>query len=228
MQGHPVDVVVPLDHQPCPPDLGMTLDDRCDLCRIDEQALDLGGLIGAAEPATQAPVGTAARALSRQDRRQIAGREAVLGEDRLVRLGELGLRDLLTETLDRATPGARSEITTLLANPRIASSPTLTAATIGELSRAETVDLAAALRTTSIVTAPQAGTGLVRLDEAGVADNLATIERIAADPEWRNLDREVSVAPAAELSTIRERFTTAPAPTPGRISGGGRTPGPTS
>ena len=159
---------------------------------------------------------------------RLAGRESVLDEERLGRLEALGLRDLLTRTLDRATPGARSEITNLLASPRIASSPTLTAATIGELSRAETVDLAAALRTTSIVTAPQAGTGLMRLDEAGVADNRATIERIAADPEWRTLDREVSVAPVAELTTISERFVNAPVPPPRRTRGGGRRPGPIS
>lgn len=159
---------------------------------------------------------------------RLAGRETVLDEARLNRLEALGLRDLLTSTLERATPGARSEITSLLANPRIAASPTLTAATIGELSRADTVDLAAALRTTSIVTAPRAGTGLVRLDEAGVEENLVAIERIATDPEWRDLDREVSVASTADLSTIRERLISAPVPTPRRPTGGGRTPGPIS
>ena len=97
-----------------------------------------------------------------------------------------------------------------------------------ELAVADTVDLAAALRTTSLVTAPQAGTGLVRLDSAGVAEDRAAIERIAADPDWRTLDREVRVAPAAELSTIRERLVSAPVPTPRRPRGGGRTRRPNS
>lgn len=144
---------------------------------------------------------------------RLSGQERELTPDRLNRLGELGLRGLLDRTLERATPGARTEIVNLLATPRIAESPALTAATLGELSRAETMDLAAALRTTSLVTAPDAGTGLVRLDAAGVADSPQAIERIVADPEWRTLDRQVRVAPTAELATITERLVSTPTPT---------------
>lgn len=141
---------------------------------------------------------------------RLAGREAELSESRLSRLESLGLRSLLDATLERATPAARTEITSLLASPRVADSPTLTAATLGELSRTGSgsgaVDLAAALRASAAVTAPEAGRGLARLDEAGVADSPAAIERIASDPEWRTLDREVRVAPRSELPTIRERL----------------------
>jgi hypothetical protein len=141
---------------------------------------------------------------------RLAGREAELSESRLSRLEALGLRPLLDATLERATPAARTEITSLLASPRVAASPALTAATLGELSRAVpgsgAVDLAAALRASAAVTAPDAGTGLTRLDEAGVADSPAAIERIANDPEWRTLDREVRVASRSELPTIRERL----------------------
>ncbi|HEX9108260.1 MAG TPA: hypothetical protein VF832_13550, partial [Longimicrobiales bacterium] len=144
---------------------------------------------------------------------RLAGREQTLGDNQLNRIGNLGLRDMLDRTLARATPGARSEIVNLLATPRIAESPALTAATLGELSRADTVDLATALRTTSAVTAPQAGTGLVRLD-ATAADTQQVVEKIAANPDWRTLDREVRLAPTSELGSIREKLVSAPAPTP--------------
>lgn len=162
---------------------------------------------------------------------RLAGREVVLGDDRLSRLDALGLRDVLDRTLERATPGARTEINNLLASPRISASPALTAAALGELSRAETLDLSAALRATSLVTAPEAGTGLTRLDEAGVAENPALIERIVADLEWRRLDREVRVAPVAEIPAIGERILSGPVPTPGptpRRSRGSRTRSPNS
>lgn len=141
--------------------------------------------------------GTAAR---------LAGGERVLGEDRLERLDELGVRGLLDETLERATPGAVTEITNLLESPRIAESPALTATVLGELSRAETVDVSAALRTTSAVTAPDAGTGLARLDETDVADSPEAIGRVATDPEWRELDRELRLASAEGLTRVTERL----------------------
>jgi hypothetical protein len=155
--------------------------------------------------------------------RRLAGREAVLSTTRLSGLEALGLRGLLDATLERATPAARTEITSLLASPRIAESPTLTAATLGELSRAGTVDLAAALRTASAVTAPEAGTGLTRLDAAGVADSPAAIGRIASDPQWRALDREVRLASTDALPTITERLITGTTPTRGGTTprGGG-------
>jgi hypothetical protein len=146
---------------------------------------------------------------------RLAGLERAIAPDRLTRIGAIGLRPLLDATLERATPAARAEIVNLLENPRIAESPTLTAATLGELSRAETVDLAAALRTESVVTAPTAGAGLVRLDATRVAESPEAIERIASDPEWATLDREISVVPSDRLGTITDRLLVAqPAPTP--------------
>lgn len=137
---------------------------------------------------------------------RLAGREREISESRLEELERLGLRTVLDSTLERATLSARAEINNLLAAPRLASSPALTAATLGELSRAETVDLATTLRTASELTAPEAGSGLERLDEAGLAENPDAIERIVANPEWRTLDREIRVAPSETLPTITERL----------------------
>ena len=54
----------------------MALGDLGDLLGMHEHALDLGGLVGAAEPALDAHVGAPARARARQHRRQVAGGEA--------------------------------------------------------------------------------------------------------------------------------------------------------
>jgi hypothetical protein len=137
---------------------------------------------------------------------RLAGRDVVLGDDRLARLHALGLRELLDTTLERATPSARSEITSLLASGRVAESPALTAAALGEFARAEKVDMATVLKTASVVTAPEAGAGLARLDAAGVAKSAAAMERISSDPEWRLLDREARVATAGALVSITERL----------------------
>lgn len=137
---------------------------------------------------------------------RLAGRERELDEERLGRLDSLGLRPLLDATLERATPAARTEITSLLASSRLRESPALTAATLGELSRSERVDMAAALRTASSVTAPEAGEGLTRLDRAGVGESREALERIASDPEWRALDREVRVVSRTSLTGISERL----------------------
>lgn len=125
---------------------------------------------------------------------RIAGREAVLSDALRTRIAELGLGTRLDAVLERATPGARSEITNLLSSSRIASSPTLTAATLGELSRAETLDQAAALRAESTLTEDNAGRGLMRLDNTEAARDPQALERLAADSDWRAVDREAAVA----------------------------------
>jgi hypothetical protein len=142
---------------------------------------------------------------------RLAGREVVFTPGRLDALATLGLRDRLEATLERATPAARTEITSLLESPRIAASPALTAAAIGELTRTETIDLAAALRTTSLVTAPETGTGLERLDPA-LAESPEAIDRIVNEPEWRELDRVVLAAPTETLPTLTERLVTGSEP----------------
>src|SRR5579859_1069999 len=63
-QGHTVAAAVVLDDQAGADDLAMAPDDVGDLARVDEHALDLGRLVGAAEPALEAAVGAAARAVA--------------------------------------------------------------------------------------------------------------------------------------------------------------------
>lgn len=138
---------------------------------------------------------------------RLAGRERLLGDTLLGRIRDLGLAPRLDAVLARATPVARAEITNLLASPRIAESPTLTAVTLGELARAETLDQGAVLRAESVLTESGTGSGLTRLDETEAAGNPQALERIAANPEWRTIDREAAVAPQPTLSVIGTRLT---------------------
>ena len=57
------------------PSAGMALGDLGDLLGMHEHALDLGRLVGAAEPALDAHVGAPARARAGQHGRQVAGRQ---------------------------------------------------------------------------------------------------------------------------------------------------------
>jgi hypothetical protein len=119
---------------------------------------------------------------------------------------------------ERATPAARLEVENLLASPRFADSPTLTAAAIGELSRAETLDRASALRTAAELTDSRVCAGLTRIDSTtDVATNTAALTAIAASPEWRELDAATAAAPAASVATIAADRTGATL-TPTRVS----------
>lgn len=135
---------------------------------------------------------------------RLAGREASLTDARLREFERLGLREVVDRTLERATPGARTEIEHLLSSSRLADSRALTAAALGELSRAERLDLATVLKTESAVTSPEAGRGLARLDEEGLTEEPARIARILNDREWRVLDREARIAERGNLSELRD------------------------
>lgn len=155
---------------------------------------------------------------------RLAGREGEITDGLRQRLERLGLRARLDAVLERATPAARGEIAGLLSSPRLSDSPALTAAALGDLGRAERVDLAAVVRTASAVTAPEAGSGLARLSEGGASENPSALERIASEPEWRAIDRVVRVAPRDELAGIGERIAAGRPLAELRVSGAGRRP----
>jgi hypothetical protein len=134
--------------------------------------------------------------------RRIAGRERSFSPAFSDRIAALGLSDRLNTSLERATPAARNEITNLLASERFTASPTLTAAAIGEFERAETLDQAAALRTVSVMTAPQTGSGLTRLDATEVAADPQVLANIAARSDWQRIDRDARVAPRTGVVDI--------------------------
>lgn len=134
------------------------------------------------------------------------------------RIDSLGLRDRLDTVFERATPAARLEVENLLASPRFADSPTMTAAALGELSRAVTLDRASTLRTAAELTDTRVGAGLTRIDSStDIATNSAALTAIASMPEWRALDTATAAAPAANVATIAAARTGASL-TPTRVS----------
>jgi hypothetical protein len=123
------------------------------------------------------------------------------------RLTNLGLAENLDRVLGNASPAAALEVTRLLASPRFADSPALTAATLGELAaRAEpagSLDSATAVAVSSALTATGAGDGLARLEASRSAPlDAGALVRLAAGTEWRAVDAELKAAPKEALPGI--------------------------
>ena len=131
------------------------------------------------------------------------------------RVQTLGLQGALDRVLASATPAAAPRVLGLLAAPRVASSATLTAATLGALSAriasseggASALDQAAVLGVASDLATSGAGNGLQRLEaSAGAAPDAATLRNIAANDAWRRLDASAAAAPAANVASLAERL----------------------
>jgi len=124
------------------------------------------------------------------------------------RIERLGLGGQFGNVLERATPAARIEISNLLASPRFEASPTLTAAAIGELTRADTLDQAAAIKAAAAVSGDKVGAGLTRIDAStDVATTPAALVAIVNNADWKKLDSTVAAAPVAELPSVASSLT---------------------
>jgi hypothetical protein len=120
------------------------------------------------------------------------------------RLTALGLDIASNRVFERATPRAALEVQSLLASPRFAESPSLTAAALGELGRAETLDQAAVLRVAADLSAPGVGDGLIRLERArpDTVPSTAALTAIADGGDWRSADSAAAKVRTAELSRM--------------------------
>jgi hypothetical protein len=174
--------------------------------------------INLAQPAS--PIDNEWQRLARLDtlwfvrRRNLAYREDAVGSaQRLVgrevfneilnsRVEALGLKPKLDEALARATPAARGEIAHVLSSSRFLESPGMLAASIGELSRKETLDQTSALNVVADLTARDAGAGFARLEAAGLIDSKDSIAAIADNADWSAVDREAKRAPVDALNRI--------------------------
>jgi len=148
--------------------------------------------------------------LARQDdltglRRWLAGGTERDEEETRSRVDALGLGTDLDSVLERATPRARLEITSLLSAPRLRASPALTAVAIGELKRLDQVDQAGTLRASSAISAPDAGTGLARLERSvSELGESATLRGLVDTPAWRSLDDQARVVDRRSLSALTD------------------------
>jgi hypothetical protein len=134
-------------------------------------------------------------------------------EDGLLRrLDDNGLRPTFDTLLGRASTAGAAELTGLLASRRFTESPALTAAALGDLARAATLDRATVLAVSAKLAQPGVGEGIVKLEksEASVLNTPEALKRIATDADWRVTDgkaraADVSSAPglAAGLAGVR-------------------------
>jgi hypothetical protein len=114
------------------------------------------------------------------------------------RIEGIGLRPQLDGLLTRASTRGAAEVTNLLASPRIANSPALTAAAIGELERSATLDRASVLAVSARLSANGVGDGLTRLErsEGELLRQPDTLARIRSNADWLATDT------AARTSTL--------------------------
>ena len=151
----------------------------------------------------------------------IAGRdERVVERNLRERVASLGLNTSLAAVLAASTPQAASRVMNLLASPRIAASPTLTAATLGALTarsgqnsdktQKASLDHATVLGVASDLA--RAGDGLARIERsAGTRLTPAALKTMATGDAWRRLDSDAAAATDAQLPVLAE--TVAPHPT---------------
>jgi hypothetical protein len=153
---------------------------------------------------------------------RFAGRDVAL-EDRLRRrLDTTGLLPQFDALVERAAPDVAAEAGALLASPRIAASPALTAAALGELTRVRQLDRASVLAASARLTAPGVGDGLVRLErsQSELLSSPEALAKIAGTSDWRETDvaaRAASDTAVPELAAAlvgRPAVTKAPVPAP--------------
>jgi hypothetical protein len=135
---------------------------------------------------------------------RFAGSDVVMTERTVQRLDAAGLRSQFDEIVGRAGPGAAPEVSTLLNNPRIAASPVLTAAVLGDLTRAPQLDRASVLAVAARVTQPGVGEGLVRLErsQGELLRSPDALSKIAAAADWRTTDDAARSATEATVPNL--------------------------
>jgi hypothetical protein len=131
----------------------------------------------------------------------------------LSHLTSLGLAQNFRDVLKNATPAAASTITSLLSSKKYAESPTLIAAAIGSLNSAlkadvndQVLDQVRVLRVASQLNAPGTGDGLRRVEQAVGADKVSneSLQKIAADEDWKKVDAAAAVATKTEIIRIAD------------------------
>jgi hypothetical protein len=165
---------------------------------------------------------------------RFAGRDVALDDRVRRRLDTTGLLPQFDALVERATPEVAAEASALLETPRIAASPALTAAALGELTRMRQLDRASVLAASARLTAPGVGDGLVRLErsQGELLSSPEALAKIAETSDWRETDvaaraasdtavPELAAALVGRAAVTREPVAApkeAPAPTKRRAS----------
>jgi hypothetical protein len=144
---------------------------------------------------------------------RFAGRDGA-AEDRLrTRLDPVGLRPQFDALVERAPPNVAAEVSALLESPRFATSPVLTAAALGELTRMGQLDRASVLATSARLTAPGAGDGLLRLErnQGDMLKSPEVLTKIAATADWRETDTAARTASETAVPNLAATLAGRPA-----------------
>ena len=137
------------------------------------------------------------------------------------RVEALGLQGALQRVLGSATAKAAAGVYGLLASPRVAASPALTAATLGALAAQTTPGDPPALAHAGVLTVsaqlsqPGVGEGLERLERRIDGKTAKTaLVNLASNDAWRNLDRQARTAKPGLLAQLSTRLTRVAPPPP--------------
>jgi hypothetical protein len=163
---------------------------------------------------------------------RFAGRDVAVEDAVRRRLDATGLRPQFDAVVEKATPGVAAEVSALLDSPRFATSPVLTAAALGELTRIEALDRAAVLAASARLSLPGLGDGLLRLErsQGELLNSPEALAKIAETPAWRDTDlaaRAASDTAVADLAAVlagRPSVTKAAEPAPREKPAKKRTP----
>lgn len=124
--------------------------------------------------------------------------------DLLRRIDDFGLRDRFERLINNASTAGGAELTALLASPRFAASPALTAAAISDLSRVQDLDRASVLAVSAKLSEPGVGEGLARLEktQGELLRSPDALTRIASSADWRTTDDAARVADASATPVL--------------------------
>lgn len=152
----------------------------------------------------------------------VAGGSDVIVERAITaRVEALGLKPALDKVLAASSARAASSVISLLASPRIAASPALTAAALGALNakpagdrvaeRDAGLEHARVLQVGAELADGAVGNGLEKLERhAGDAVTRTALVSLASNDNWRKLDTAASSAEGTKLDQLSARLTRVP------------------
>ena len=146
------------------------------------------------------------------------GRDEIALEDAVrARISKLQLNPQFDTVLAKATTKAAWSVMSLLALPRLAESPALTAAALGALNaraartRTGRLDNADVLAVGVDLNTPGVGDGLVILERSAISGVVkSALTSLASNDAWRTLDASARVTPSAEMAKLVARLAPLP------------------
>lgn len=129
------------------------------------------------------------------------------------RITALGLKPAFDRVLAASSTQAASRVVSLLASPKVAASPALTAATLGALAaksgggQQATLAQADVLQVGADISSGNVGSGLARIESSSDAPiSKSSLINLASNDAWRKLDASARTASASQLTPLAARL----------------------